>query len=653
MSSASAGMVVSGVLMALTVVSGVVLSSSGASAEEAIIDTLNVKINSACTLSGTGTGTHNGTVNPGAYVSEIGTTTLKAMCNDANGFSIYAAGYTGNTVGGTNSNKLVGRNNGGTIVTGIATSGDTSNWAMKLATDSTATYPITITSAPNTSGGADASFASYHVVPNEYTKVATRTQATYVGVSATGSTLTTTYATFISAGQVGDTYDGKVIYTLVHPNDHATPIAPLLATDCPANKICYAPNANDIDGSMESISTTKITKSPTAGVQTVGSNGTYTLIAPNYSRSGYGFAGWSTDYNATSSSIVYGPNEAITTSTTAGSGDADVSTNGLILYPVWIASAGSIQGWNGCNSLTQAPAPSTGNRATLSSMTALTDERDDNVYTVARLADGNCWMTENLRLDAEDSTDASLAQGFGDDTANNRGKFIGLAESENANFAKSTNANSLYYSGTQSGTATMNIGTANEPSFRLPRYNNNNTNRTLGASYNGTGSSTYYQWYAYGNYYNWPSAMANTGYYNTTTADENGYTPSEAANTSLCPTGWKLPYGRSTGKGATSGGFSYLDIQMGGTGADSSSSTNPTGATMSMRWRQFPNNFVYSGSFNVASANNRSSYGRYWSSTAYNYYYSYLLYLDSSNVSPGTNNGYKYIGGSIRCIAGA
>ncbi|MBQ5812442.1 hypothetical protein IIW29_02645, partial [Candidatus Saccharibacteria bacterium] len=99
-SSASVGVVISGVLLALTVASGVVLSSSGASAEEAIIDTLNVKINSACTLSGTGTGTHNGTVNPGAYVSEIGTTTLKAMCNDANGFSIYAAGYTGNTVGG-------------------------------------------------------------------------------------------------------------------------------------------------------------------------------------------------------------------------------------------------------------------------------------------------------------------------------------------------------------------------------------------------------------------------------------------------------------------------------------------------------------------------------------------------------------------------
>ena len=34
-------------------------------------------------------------------------TTLKAFCNDNNGFAIYAAGYTGNEVGGTNSNKLV------------------------------------------------------------------------------------------------------------------------------------------------------------------------------------------------------------------------------------------------------------------------------------------------------------------------------------------------------------------------------------------------------------------------------------------------------------------------------------------------------------------------------------------------------------------
>ena len=33
------------------------------------------------------------------------------------------------------------------------------------------------------------------------------------------------------------------------------------------------------------------------------------------------------------------------------------------------------------------------------SVIALEDERDGNVYTVAKLADDNCWTIENLRLD--------------------------------------------------------------------------------------------------------------------------------------------------------------------------------------------------------------------------------------------------------------
>ena len=51
--------------------------------------------------------------------------------------------------------------------------------------------------------------------------------------------------------------------------------------------------------------------------------------------------------------------------------------------------------------------------AALSSVTALTDQRDGETYAVARLADGNCWMIENLRLDAEDTlgdTNKVLAQ---------------------------------------------------------------------------------------------------------------------------------------------------------------------------------------------------------------------------------------------------
>ena len=646
---------ISVILFSVALLSGLILSSNIVSADDSVVDDISITVPISCTLSGTGMDSHTATVNSGTYEDDIGTTTLKAICNDNEGFSIYAIGYTGETYGTT---TLVGVSTGQTIATGTATSGNTSNWAMKLETNSSATYPITLQNG----------YGSYSNVPTTYTKVAERQSATDTGTSAIGSVLTTTYATYVSSTQVADTYNGKVKYTLVHPYDAGAPVIPLAEEDCPANSVCYAPNSGDIVGTMVSGTVNgadlkSISANAQAGRQTyttysnssggsasanITSNAPATLIAPNYSRSGYGFAGWSTDFNATSSSTIYGPNEQITV--------GDVSTNGMILYPVWVKSVGNLQDSSkvatlcgqGTGSLTQANYNSTTGKveATLSSVTALTDQRDGNTYAIAKLPDGNCWIIENLRLDAENSSNSSLAQGFG-------GAFEGLADSENANFTTNngasdpTTANSKYYAGTQEGTATVDISQTNYAGLRMPRYNNNNINRTLGASQYKNGSTTYYHWYSYGNYYTWASAMANTSYYNNTITDVNGFTPSEAANTSLCPTGWRLPYGRSTGKGATVGGFSYLDIQLGGTGASQSSIA---GATQSNLWRSFPNNFIYSGYFRTASVLSRGSYGYYWSSTASDAYYSYSMSLYSTTLSLSTDA--KYNGLSIRCVAG-
>ena len=618
---------------------GAVLGFDFVSADDSSIDNVSIAVPTACTLTSVSASStiHSATVNPGIYEDDIGTTTLKAICNDADGFAIYAAGYTGEVVGATNSTKLVGANTEQTIPTGIGTSGD-SQWAMKLATDSGAAYPITIESAPNTSGGANATFADYHIVPTDYTKVATRLAATDGGTSATGSVLTTTYAANISSSQSADTYRGKVIYTLVHPNDASAPVVPLLETDCPANTICYAPNINDIVGSMSSISNTTIAKSSTAGVQTkvsgtsdaadITSNSTAILIAPNYSREGYGFAGWSTEFDAINATnpTIYGPNETITTS--------DLSQHGLILYPVWIESAGNLQGWTGCSSLTTAPKPSTGNTATLASMTALTDSRDNNTYAVARLSDGNCWMVENLRLN--ESVTASLissgSQGIG-------GDFTALPNSENANFDNVITANNLYNTGDAS---------------TMPRYNSNNTNRSLTASYNGTGNTTYYQWYSYGNYYTWNAAMANT---NSLTS----YSASESAGTSLCPTDWHIPTGGDKTRITTDNNNEFWNLVVVNlnndtlpANYDNQSQPYYNGSTeagpVSKLIRAFPNNFVYSGYFGTASAFLRGRTGYYWSSSAISSNDAYNLDFYSTYVYPGTFNDNKYDGRSVRCL---
>ena len=664
--------IIAGSLVAITGLSGAVLRSTIVSADnDSGTDTLNINVPIACTMSGNINTAHTATINNGTYSGAsgseyengIGKTTLTTYCNDQNGFSIYAIGYTGNVAGNTN---LVGTSVSGnaTIATGTATSGPTSSWSMKVTkvTDSSTSYTPANMSITN-------SFNDYHVVPDAYTKVAEYHAAT--GSSATdtilGAKVETTYAAFISSNQIADTYSGQVKYVMVHPYDDLAPIEPLADSDCPINSICYIPNASDIVGSMDSISSTKITKSPLAGVQSAGSSGTYVLIAPNYSRAGYGFAGWSPDFNATTSSTIYGPNQTITTATD-GTGDADVSEHGLILYPVWIASTGNLQDssrvatlcGSGSGSLTQATYNSTTGKmeATLTSMTALTDQRDGNVYTIAKLADGKCWMTENLRLNAENTigdTNKNLSQGYG--TSTTYGNFTGLANSENANF-DNTNppvANSLY-STDGSTTNTIQGGNSSYYAFRMPRYNNNNTNRSLIASYNGNGDTTYYQWYSYGNNYSWAAAMASVIEYTGPTTQTEGKT-SETANTSLCPSGWRLPYGRNTGNGATAGGFSYLDTQMGGSGTNATPSTNPTGAARTIIWRSFPNNFVYSGLFNFASAQGRGtgsgySVGGYWSSTVVRGDYVYYTYLNHDPFSPGTNEvGNKRSGHSIRCIS--
>ena len=201
-----------------TLCCGTILSSTTISADsDTVVDQVNITIPISCTLSGVGMTSHNAEIANGTYEDDIGTTTLKAFCNDNEGFAIYAAGYTGNEIGETNSNKLVGNPAGiGNIDTGTATSGNTSNWAMKLETTTspTPTYPITI----------DNGFTSYSSVPNQYTKVAHRDSGTDIGASATGASLTTTYAAYMSATQGAGTYSGQVIYTLVHPSTHAAPV---------------------------------------------------------------------------------------------------------------------------------------------------------------------------------------------------------------------------------------------------------------------------------------------------------------------------------------------------------------------------------------------------------------------------------------------
>ncbi len=222
-----------GGLAIISVISTLSLSSAFATNTNTSQDNVTVSVPVSCTMNGTGMTSHNANIPNGTYQADIGTTTLKTFCNDNQGFAIYAIGYTNEEYGNT---TLIGATGGQTIVTGTATttgSPDVSNWAVKLATDSTATYPITL----------DNSFGAYSSVPSTYTKVAHRDSGTDLGSSATGASLTTTYAAYISKTQQADTYNGKVKYTLVHPSDADAPV-PVIACTTPVPNLTYMQDLN-------------------------------------------------------------------------------------------------------------------------------------------------------------------------------------------------------------------------------------------------------------------------------------------------------------------------------------------------------------------------------------------------------------------------
>ena len=198
------------VTLPLLVISALILGFTipRSSARVSSSDSLAISVPSSCTLSSSVDEAHSASIINGTYKADIGTTTLSTFCNDKNGYSVYAIGDSLNSEG---NNTLVG-SNGSNISSGTATSGDTSNWAMKLALKAgdTSTTPPTIISP----------FNAYITVPTTWAKVATIPSSTTD--MKEGSNFTTTYATYISPTQAAGTYLGQVKYLLTHPSA-ATP----------------------------------------------------------------------------------------------------------------------------------------------------------------------------------------------------------------------------------------------------------------------------------------------------------------------------------------------------------------------------------------------------------------------------------------------
>ena len=102
-------------------------------------------------------------------------------------------------------------------------------------------------------------------------------------------------------------------------------------------------------------------------------NNTVQLIPPDYSKTGYSFAGWSlvpeVDPNNPGTTPIYGPSEIISAPSFAEYGFVEDNVYKIKLYAIWIEPDTLLQNWTGCNDLNAGE------------IISLTDFRDKNAYT--------------------------------------------------------------------------------------------------------------------------------------------------------------------------------------------------------------------------------------------------------------------------------
>ena len=212
------GLLAVGVLTGATVLVGSVLSVARVGAiDNSNLDNLTVSIPVSCTMSVTGGDTHSTSVVSGTYKENIGTTTMKTLCNDPNGYVIYAIGASGDnsdldnsTEGNTDLVSNLGSAHN--IHTGVYDPAGSSSWGMKV-TAVNGTYKPTL--------GTYYASGNYVAVPDEWKKVA-YWESGIINASV-GSSIQTTYDVYADGTQPAGIYKGMVKYVLLHPSSLIQP----------------------------------------------------------------------------------------------------------------------------------------------------------------------------------------------------------------------------------------------------------------------------------------------------------------------------------------------------------------------------------------------------------------------------------------------
>ena len=195
----------------LLVISGVILYLPHSSAvNNSSSDYVSINLPSSCTLSTTGNNSHITSMVSGQLKENIGSTEINTLCNDKNGYVVYAKGIIQN---GSNEPVLsspIGPSYD--IKTGnIPSTNSNSSWAIKLNPVASDYSPTVVDTYNN----------KYAPVPSDWTKVVSRSSGTSTNTDISDnvkSAFTTTYAVYTTPSQPAGTYSGQVKFILLHPS---------------------------------------------------------------------------------------------------------------------------------------------------------------------------------------------------------------------------------------------------------------------------------------------------------------------------------------------------------------------------------------------------------------------------------------------------
>ena len=239
----------------------------------------------------------------------------------------------------------------------------------------------------------------------------------------------------------------------------------------------------------------------------------------------------------------------------------------------------------------------------------VTDIRDNEEYLVARLADGNCWMLDNLRLDP---TAVSLANLQGNTNAPN----------DVLGYLKNGGGSSPYTNyGVSKSWTSSSENYYDRPMVAVSGTGNNGdwTKNTVAPVAYGSGSGKI------GVYYNFCAASAGSYCYSWSSSSGN-------AQYDICPAGWKMPSG---GYNAPNGSYYYL--------YNTSYSANADNFKAAL-------SIPFSGIYASGSASSQGSDGSFWSSTRFDDSGVVVTLINSSSVNVGNVTANRLAGRSVRCI---